>query len=89
MMLPRVREVRARTVQAEQVREVGHRDAEVRARLLAPALARADAAAADDLHRPEEAVRVEAGREDDHVDRVVDAVASDDAVARDLARCPR
>src|SRR6185369_17677154 len=66
----RVREVRAGAVETEEVREARHRDPQVRARLVAPALAQPLAPAPDDVHRPQESVRVEPGREDDDVDRM-------------------
>src|SRR6185436_15665617 len=81
----RMGEVRARAIEAEQVRKARHGDAEIRARLVPPLLAKRHARAADDLHRPEEAVRVKSRREDDDVDRVLAAAGAAHVVGRDLA----
>ena len=78
-----VREVRARAVDAEQVREVRDRDPEVRRRLVAPLLAQRHTVAPGDVHRREEVVVPEAGRVADDVGFVQRAVDGDDAVGDD------
>ena len=78
-----VREVRARPVQAEEVREVLHRDAEVRGRLVAPLLAEDGTVAAGDVHRPEEVVVAEPGGVTDDVGGTEGAVDGDHAVGHD------
>ena len=71
-------DVRVRPVEAEEVREAGHGDAEVGARVAVPALVQVGAAAAGDLHRRQELRGVEARAVDDDVDLVLDAVGGHD-----------
>ena len=62
-------DVGVRPVEAEQVREAGDGDAEVRPGVAGPVLVQVDAAAAGHRHRGEELRRLEPGAVDDHVDR--------------------
>ena len=77
-------QVRPGPVHAEEVRELGDRDAEVRGGPLAPQGAQVDAVAPGDLHRPQHAVGVEAGGVHDHVGLVALAVDGDDRVGLDV-----
>ena len=76
-------DVRVRPVEHEEVREAGHRHAEVGAGVAVPAAVQVDAAAADDLHRREEPRRLEAGAVDQHVELVQLAVDGHDALRHD------
>ena len=61
----------------------GQRDRAVAVRLLLPHLRQPQPAGADQLHRAHERVRVEAGRQHDHVELVQLAVARDDPARLD------
>src|SRR5690606_27353921 len=77
-------DVGVRAVEAEQVGEAGHGDAEVGAGLALPVLVQVDAVPPGHLHRGEELRGGEAGPVDDHVDVVGRAVDGDDAARGDL-----
>ena len=76
--------VGVRAVEQEQVREAGHAHPEVRARHVRPLLGQRAAAGADDLHRRDEGMALEAGGQHEHVGRALDAVLGADAGRRDL-----
>src|SRR3954465_7047601 len=76
--------VRVRPVQQEHVRKSRHADPEVRTRHLRPLLSESASADADDLHRCDEAVGLEAGGEHEHVGRALNAVPGSDGARRDL-----
>ena len=76
-MLPLITMLVFGPVEAEQVREARHGDAQIRAGVATPLFVEVDAVAADDRHRHEELRRLEAGAVDDDVDGVLDAVVGD------------
>src|SRR6185436_20695136 len=74
--------VGAGPVENEEVRELGHGDAEERARLAVPVLAQGAAAASDDLDAGEVVRRLEPGGHHEDVDLALHAVDVDDASGR-------
>src|SRR4051794_3957363 len=76
--------VGVRPVQQEHVRKSRHADSEVGARHLRPLLSESASADADNLHRCDEAVALEASGEHEHVGRALNAVLGSDAARRDL-----
>ena len=78
-----VGQIGRRPIEAEQVGKPGHRDPEVGCGVIPPDRVQEHAVAAANLHRPEELVGVEAGGEDDRVDRVTGAVGADHRVRGD------
>ena len=81
---PAVREVRPRSVHAEEVRELRHRDAEVCRRTLAPHRAQVGAVTTGDGHRVQRLRGKEPGRVDDHIHLVTRAVDGHDRVGLDV-----
>ena len=77
-------DVRVRPVEAEQVREARHRDAEVRPSVAVPLLVQVDAGPTGDLHRRQEGGGLESRAVDEHVDLVFASVGRADASRCDL-----